>query len=220
MNDHRTYNVLCYASTPFKFKRGTREEDAIVVSDSSDDVQEIGPPSKRRRVASTGGGGAGNNSSTTTNSDDDIQVTGVAGKSRDYPHPRSMCTKHPFNASLSTSALNYTPTCAQCYCYICDIPVADCKEWRLHCMADHRDLYGRDSHEFGAAVSFSAPLSSSAQLSPPFACLSFPSLSRLTPACLPACVPRGISTMVGNVNVFPSPCRRAPILIMLANVAA
>lgn len=219
MNDHRTYNVLCYASTPFKFKRGTREEDAIVVSDSSDDVQEIGPPSKRRRVASTGGGGV-NNSSTTTNSDDDIQVTGVAGKSRDYPHPRSMCTKHPFNASLSTSALNYTPTCAQCYCYICDIPVADCKEWRLHCMADHRDLYGRDSHEFGAAVSFSAPLSSSAQLSPPFACLSFPSLSRLTPACLPACVPRGISTMVGNVNVFPSPCRRAPILIMLANVAA
>lgn len=220
MNDHRTYNVLCYASTPFKFKRGTREEDAIVVSDSSDDVQEIGPPSKRRRVASTGGGGAANDSSTTTNGDDDIQVTGVAGKSRDYPHPRSMCTKHPFNASLSTSALNYTPTCAQCYCYICDIPVADCKEWRLHCMADHRDLYGRDSHEFGAAVSFSAPLSSSAQLSPPFACLSFPSLSRLTPACLPACVPRGISTMVGNVNVFPSPCRRAPILIMLANVAA
>lgn len=212
--------MLCYASTPFKFKRGTREEDAIVVSDSSDDVQEIGPPSKRRRVASTGGGGAANDSSTTTNGDDDIQVTGVAGKSRDYPHPRSMCTKHPFNASLSTSALNYTPTCAQCYCYICDIPVADCKEWRLHCMADHRDLYGRDSHEFGAAVSFSAPLSSSAQLSPPFACLSFPSLPRLTPACLPACVPRGISTMVGNVNVFPSPCRRAPILIMLANVAA
>ncbi|KAK1550973.1 hypothetical protein Q3G72_028100 [Acer saccharum] len=53
---------------------------------------------------------------------------------RDYPHPRNLCYKFPFDTTL------HSDHCEQCYCYVCDT-VAPCKFWGVdeckeaHCNA-------------------------------------------------------------------------------------
>lgn len=35
--------------------------------------------------------------------------------------------------------------CSQCFCFVCDDRVAQCREWGKHCMADDRVQYWRSS---------------------------------------------------------------------------
>ncbi|KAL9267082.1 RPM1 interacting protein 13-like protein [Drosera capensis] len=55
---------------------------------------------------------------------------------RDYPHPRHLCLKYPFDTTL------HRDHCDLCYCFVCDV-VAPCKEWDYsidrHC--DAKDDY-------------------------------------------------------------------------------
>ncbi|RAL47725.1 hypothetical protein DM860_012350 [Cuscuta australis] len=68
---------------------------------------------------------------------DDVLVTGVKGQAvvacRDYPHPRHLCVKFPFD---TTSREIH---CDQCHCYVCET-LAPCVYWRSeetlsHCHA-------------------------------------------------------------------------------------
>ncbi len=54
----------------------------------------------------------------------------------DWPHPRHLCVTHPFNNSRTNHKLH----CANCYCYICDIPAKDCLSWASdHCHATDKN---------------------------------------------------------------------------------
>ena len=47
----------------------------------------------------------------------------------DFPHARFHCHAIPFH---NTSAFK---TCPNCFCYACDLPVANCNNWNVHCHA-------------------------------------------------------------------------------------
>ena len=73
--------------------------------------------------------------------DDDVVFVGsskpIVSAGVTLPHARYECMVHPFNRSLpdpSCCAWN-GHHCPQCYCYICDQPADECKEWLLHCNA-------------------------------------------------------------------------------------
>jgi hypothetical protein len=72
---------------------------------------------------------------------DDIQVVGTLNHVR-LPHMRQHCTEQPF-CSTSQTAIRPAArdaknrlSCNQCYCYVCDVMVAECKQWRFHCNAN------------------------------------------------------------------------------------
>ena len=64
--------------------------------------------------------------------DDEVQVTGSKGDIalRDYPHLRCQCIVVRF--SLANAAAH----CQLCFCYVCDLPVAQCSSWSTHCRAN------------------------------------------------------------------------------------
>lgn len=45
------------------------------------------------------------------------------------PHMRCHCTEFPF------ASTNHRDACPQCYCFVCDAPVAKCVAWHAHCHA-------------------------------------------------------------------------------------
>lgn len=53
----------------------------------------------------------------------------------DFPHSRENCVLAPIATGKSKSNEKH---CANCYCYVCDIPATDCKTWRQHCHARHK----------------------------------------------------------------------------------
>ncbi|XP_010438569.1 PREDICTED: uncharacterized protein LOC104722154 [Camelina sativa] len=72
--------------------------------------------------------------SETPESDEDVAIVHEKGQvaCRDYPHPRHLCWKFPFESSQHKSH------CNQCYCYVCDL-AAPCAHWTSrvspHCEA-------------------------------------------------------------------------------------
>jgi hypothetical protein len=69
--------------------------------------------------------------------EEDITITQVTGdESRDFPHTRENCVKHPFG----TRAF-----CDKCYCIICDKPAYSCTEWEYHHPVDHSFMDSKQS---------------------------------------------------------------------------
>ena len=68
--------------------------------------------------------------------DDGVEVVGGKGNGHDYtlPHLRANCVVHPW---LPTGGDDANATCcAECYCYVCDVPAHECQSWRgEHCHA-------------------------------------------------------------------------------------
>ncbi|CAO2838486.1 unnamed protein product [Amaranthus hypochondriacus] len=65
--------------------------------------------------------------------DFDISILSEKGQvaCRDYPHPRHLCAKFPFEKTPHESH------CNMCYCHVCEVE-APCKEWTTglkHCDA-------------------------------------------------------------------------------------
>lgn len=73
---------------------------------------------------------------------DDLCLVGEKGQvaCRDYPHPRHLCVKFPFNSTP------HERHCDQCHCYVCD-SIAPCVHWGHgissinHCHATDKDEY-------------------------------------------------------------------------------
>ncbi|KAG2239866.1 hypothetical protein Bca52824_091392 [Brassica carinata] len=67
--------------------------------------------------------------------DDDVAIVHEKGQvaCRDFPHPRHLCSKYPFETT------NHLLHCDKCYCYVCDV-AAPCPFWNpvyygSHCEA-------------------------------------------------------------------------------------
>ena len=118
---------LALLSTPFRTLHADTNNDS-----DDDDVMFIEAPKPAAVAASTGAGagvtGAGAVGDD-NDSDGEIEVTGQAGTTaaRDMPHPRSMCAKNPFTTATPEQKEN--DTCDQCYCYVCDKLIKECKSW-------------------------------------------------------------------------------------------
>lgn len=108
------------------------DDDDDEEDEEDDDVMEIDPS------ASNGAGDAGDAGDA---DEDGIQITGQVGTAtaRDMPHPRSLCAKNTF--ATASPFQKQMDTCNQCYCYVCDLKVSDCKKWATHCLADHTMPY-------------------------------------------------------------------------------
>jgi hypothetical protein len=98
------------------------------------------------------------NTNTTINKDIEIQVVGVSSIA--MPHSRRHCPDHVFPTNVtpaSSSFINNNNTmiftkpiknslqqvlsyCPTCYCYVCDLPVAECYSWPTHCFATETGL--------------------------------------------------------------------------------
>ena len=61
-------------------------------------------------------------SSSTAN--DEVQCTGRSGviALSDFPHARNNCAAYKWAEAPEKH-------CPQCFCYVCDTPVAECREW-------------------------------------------------------------------------------------------
>jgi hypothetical protein len=77
--------------------------------------------------------------------DDHDSVQVVATSMLTLPHMRQHCTVHPFSNRTNSddAAKNNEITCDLCYCYVCDVPAKDCKEWSVHCQATDEILRWR-----------------------------------------------------------------------------
>jgi SNF2-related domain len=80
--------------------------------------------------------------------DDDCLLVGSKGTNAltDFPHSRENCVLAPMavirsaaTASASREDSINRKYCANCYCYVCDIPAAECDDWNAHCHARHKD---------------------------------------------------------------------------------
>lgn len=50
----------------------------------------------------------------------------------DYPHFRFQCVVEAFKRQRAAKKERF---CVRCFCYVCDIPASECKEWRVHAKA-------------------------------------------------------------------------------------
>jgi len=67
--------------------------------------------------------------------DTEIQVCGIVN-SQVFVHMRQHCLKYVFiDKKQLGRKKNNKQFCDKCYCFVCDIPVKDCKEWDAHCGA-------------------------------------------------------------------------------------
>lgn len=71
------------------------------------------------------------------NDDDEIEVVetenSIFNPTISYPHPRHLCGVNNFKTT------SHKLTCDKCYCYVCNIPAKDCREWKVHCDANDEE---------------------------------------------------------------------------------
>ena len=118
---------------------------------------------------------ANRNNGTNVDDDDDIIIAGVTNEVR-LPHLRHNCTNHPFNNTKTYFAAGFgtahaietnKQSCDLCYCYVCDCPVKDCKEWTssCHCCATNKDTFWENKRKIMKRMQESAGGTSAAAAS-------------------------------------------------------
>lgn len=108
--------------------RGTTEQDLS---------QAPAPAPAPVRSAARGGSGP----------DADVAVVGARTQLQalvDYPHFRFQCVVEPFKRQRASKKEKF---CPRCFCYVCDIPAADCRRWKLHSKAVDSALRWRNERE-------------------------------------------------------------------------
>ena len=127
---------------------------ASAVDQADSDVEEVEANASEWRSATGGGGTTGTaqpkddrayESDTAAGADDDEEFAIVATKGQnalaDFPHSRANCVTHPFDSGDKKTH------CDNCYCYVCDMPAAECQVWDSHCKANHEDRRWREERE-------------------------------------------------------------------------
>ena len=72
--------------------------------------------------------------------DMDVEIVGTSGvhSIRDMPHARFDCLVKPWPKTGTPTVEQCAEACDKCFCWVCDKPWADCKDWATgatHCMA-------------------------------------------------------------------------------------
>jgi hypothetical protein len=117
-------------------RRGKRpaveQEQPVAAPNNSDDDEVIMADAPEAGSSFTTGPVVGANDKA-DDADDEVQYQGRTGDVAlaDFPHARENCAAHPFGMGKDKEH------CPNCYCYVCDIPAADCKHWTTHCKASH-----------------------------------------------------------------------------------
>lgn len=138
-----------------KRRRGRRghKKTQNGIKKAEDEVQGIDPPAKNT-IMPTGTSNDSNNS-------DEIQLvaeTQGASALVHFPHAREQCTQFPFHDATSQTTMKKNQLhCDQCYCYICDIPAAQCTMWKnnkkkenkepAHCNASSRSAQAQSKRD-------------------------------------------------------------------------
>jgi hypothetical protein len=81
----------------------------------------VGPPQQRVHGEDAG------------RENNDVELVGVVNTLR-LPHNREYCTEFPF---VPENRANNRQTCSFCFCYICQLPVEECRVWLEHCCAQY-----------------------------------------------------------------------------------
>ena len=87
--------------------------------------------------------------------DEDVQFVGATGNNplTDFPHAREHCRVHLFRVDPALHCIN-------CFCFVCDNPVSDCKEWNDHCHATQALPKWRQERQQRANQAAAAPQTS------------------------------------------------------------
>ena len=75
----------------------------------------------------------------------------------DYPHARADCCVQPW--SHGAAASSKMQHCQMCYCFVCDVPAAECSEWREHSQACGDDPHWRALREVAKRQRSAGPAS-------------------------------------------------------------
>ena len=136
-----------------------------------DVVEEVAAPPKKKSTGAASSStakkrstGAASNSTAAVDEedeDDEVVFQGRTGDAAlvDFPHARENCAQCPWRPGAESQH------CENCFCFVCDVPVAQCVEWPSHCKATHTDPKWREKREQkrgGASSSSGATSSSSA----------------------------------------------------------
>ena len=107
---------------------GGAPETVDLASDDDDECMIIDPPPKDSPAAAAGA--AGTTGDDDESSDGEIEYLGRSGLNHgDYPHAREHCLEFAWAEG------KHQQFCANCYCYVCEVPSSKCSEWSAHCHA-------------------------------------------------------------------------------------
>lgn len=144
-------------SEPKKFGEANVGDEVVeVLGEEDEPVAEV-----EMTVASSTTSGKPSTAAAANDADSDFEdfqiVGGTMQVASDMPHQRYACTMHPYRVApaevhthmglqRNESAAAFAERCrmnlqhcAKCYCYVCDMVVADCTEWPVHCHATHKE---------------------------------------------------------------------------------
>ena len=65
--------------------------------------------------------------------DDEVVMIGSGPEITTFPHSRHDCLLHPIQGKSKTFKMKNF--CENCFCFVCDVKVAECTHWKDHCMA-------------------------------------------------------------------------------------
>eukprot|EP00978_Attheya_sp_CCMP212_P006733 scaffold15609_cov55-Attheya_sp.AAC.2 len=120
-------------SSPAKKEADASSDDEVQIVDRP--ASWIVTPEKPREKSS------GLYDADTEDEEDDVKVVGTVNALQ-LPHMRCHCTTAPFCeiGILSTAQKEMNANaCDLCYCYVCDVPVKECLDWKSsHCNATDR----------------------------------------------------------------------------------
>ena len=59
--------------------------------------------------------------------DGEVEILSSTMERQSLPHQRNHCQTHPFNSQNLNRRNHFI--CKKCYCFVCDKPASECKEW-------------------------------------------------------------------------------------------
>ena len=145
---------------------GLPKDDRLYADDDEEDADAGG-------ANSTGGGKK--KSDEDSDDDDELEIVGTKGVDAlvDFPHSRENCLTHRFSKTVAAGggtgvggAESNRAHCANCYCYVCDVPAKDCTIWPTHCQATHGERKWREERERSKRLGVEAAAEAPAQQQP------------------------------------------------------